>query len=102
MLFGKGISLTGEVLDLAVALDIIEKSGAWFAYDNNRIGQGRENAKAWLDQNPDVAKAIEAQIRAHAAEIDMSMDENSIAESLSVGADGEDDDGFDISVLLDE
>ncbi len=102
MLFGKGISHTGEILDLAVALDIIEKSGAWFAYDNNRIGQGRENAKAWLDENPDVAKLIEEKIRAHAAEIDMSMDDSSIAESLSVGADGEDDDGFDISVLLDE
>jgi recombination protein RecA len=102
IMFGQGISKEGDILDLATEENIIQKSGAWFAYDNNRIGQGRENAKAWLDQNPDVVKHIEGIIRAKAAEIDMSMDENSIAESLSVGADGEDDDGFDISVLLDE
>ena len=66
IMYGEGVSKTGELLDLGVNAGIVEKSGAWFSYDSNRIGQGRENAKNFLKQNPDVAKAIEAKIRANA------------------------------------
>lgn len=56
--FGVGIDSTGELVDLASAVDIIEKSGAWFSYNGERIGQGRENARAWLSQHPDIAATI--------------------------------------------
>ena len=69
MLFGKGISRTGEVVDIATSLDIIHKSGAWFSYQGNKIGQGRENTKEWLANNPEVMKEIEAQIKEKSAEV---------------------------------
>ena len=53
----------GEILDLGVKAGVVEKSGAWFSYDSQRIGQGRENAKTFLKQNPDVAARIEAAVR---------------------------------------
>ena len=62
IMYGQGISRVGELLDLAVSLDIIKKSGAWFSYDNNRIGQGRDNAKDFLRKNPDVAEKIEKEL----------------------------------------
>ena len=58
IIFGQGISKTGELVDLAADLDIIQKSGAWFAYDGEKIGQGRENAKAYLEKNPEKYQAI--------------------------------------------
>jgi len=64
IMFGKGISKTGELVDMGVASGIVEKSGSWYSYDSQRIGQGRENAKTFLADNPDVADAIEAAIRA--------------------------------------
>jgi recombination protein RecA len=67
IMYGQGISKIGELLDLGVKAGIIEKSGAWFSHDSVRIGQGRENAKAWLAANPEVAGRIEAAIRANAA-----------------------------------
>lgn len=69
MLFGKGISRTGEVVDIAVSLDIIHKSGAWFSYQGNKIAQGRENTKKWLAENPESMKEIEAQIKEKSAEV---------------------------------
>jgi recombination protein RecA len=66
IMYGEGISKTGELLDLGSAAGIVEKSGSWFSYDGERIGQGRENAKAFLKANPDVANAIESAIRANA------------------------------------
>ncbi|MCH7831288.1 MAG: recombinase RecA [Proteobacteria bacterium] len=63
IIYGEGISKTGEILDLGVTGGIIEKSGSWFSYNSERIGQGRENAKAYLNENPDVADRIEALIR---------------------------------------
>ena len=63
IMYGEGISKTGEILDLGVKAGIVEKSGAWFSYDSIRMGQGRENAKAWLKDNPDMAARIEQQIR---------------------------------------
>lgn len=62
IMFGKGISRVGDMLDLAVAKDIVAKSGSWFSYKEERIGQGRENAKEYIDQHPELAKKIEAEV----------------------------------------
>ncbi|MCC7253768.1 MAG: DNA recombination/repair protein RecA, partial [Hyphomicrobium sp.] len=66
IMYGEGISKTGELVDLGVKAGIVEKSGAWFSYDGQRIGQGRENTKLFLKENPKVAHAIEKAIRANA------------------------------------
>ncbi len=66
IMYGEGISKLGELIDLGVQGGIIDKSGAWFSYGDQRIGQGRENAKAFLRSNPDITNAVEAQIRANA------------------------------------
>ena len=71
LFFGKGISREGEVVDLAVELDIIHKSGAWFSYEGDKIGQGRENTKEWLKNNPDKAKEIEEKIKQKTDELIM-------------------------------
>jgi recombination protein RecA len=63
ILYGKGISKSGEVIDLAVSLGIVEKSGAWFSYNGDRLGQGRDKAKVTLEENPDVLKEIEDKVR---------------------------------------
>src|SRR5690242_3266146 len=63
VMYGEGISRTGDLLDLAVDKRIVEKSGAWFAYGGERLGQGRENAKQFLRENPDVFKTIEDRVR---------------------------------------
>ena len=63
IVYGKGISKEGNILDIAVNLDIIEKAGSWFSYDGERIGQGRENVKRYLAENPDIAKEVEKKIR---------------------------------------
>ena len=63
VMYGEGISRTGDLIDLAVDKRIVEKSGAWFAYGGERLGQGRENAKQFLKENPDVCKAIEERVR---------------------------------------
>ncbi len=65
IMFGEGISREGDILDVATNLDIIQKSGAWYAYLGEKIGQGRENAKTYLKQNPDVCQEISDAIRAH-------------------------------------
>ena len=63
IMYGEGISKMGEIIDLGVKAGIVEKSGSWFSYDGQRIGQGRENAKAFLRANPDIASRIETAIR---------------------------------------
>ncbi len=63
IIYGKGISKSGNILDLGVNLDIVEKSGSWFSYNGTRIGQGRENAKKYLEENPAVMEEIEKKIR---------------------------------------
>lgn len=68
IVYGKGISKEGNILDMAVTLDIIEKSGSWFSYNGERIGQGRENVKKYLMDNPEVAKEVEDKIRANFSE----------------------------------
>jgi recombination protein RecA len=95
IMYGEGISKMGELVDLGSKVGIVEKSGAWFSYDGNRIGQGRENAKAFLKDNPKVAAAIEKAIRENAGLIVDKL----LIEDVSA-ADGEepDEDG----VLPDE
>lgn len=68
IVYGKGISKEGNILDIAVNLDIIEKSGSWFSYNGERVGQGRENVKKYLMDNPEVAKEVEEKIRAKFSE----------------------------------
>ena len=82
IMYGEGISKLGEILDLGVKAGLVEKSGSWFSYDSIRIGQGRENAKAYLNDNPEVAARIERSIRGKTDEV---------AEALMTGADAEDD-----------
>jgi recombination protein RecA len=62
-MYGEGVSKMGEILDLGVKAGVVEKSGAWFSYDSQRLGQGRENAKAFLKANPDISTKIETAIR---------------------------------------
>ncbi len=64
IMYGEGVSKVGELVDLGVKAGVVEKSGAWYSYDSQRIGQGRENAKVFLKENPDIANKIEAQVRA--------------------------------------
>jgi recombination protein RecA len=66
IMYGEGISKNGELIDLGVAANVVEKSGAWFSYEGQRIGQGRENAKLFLKENPAMAAEIEQKIRANA------------------------------------
>jgi recombination protein RecA len=75
MIFGHGISRTGEVLDYAQELGIIKKSGAWFSYEDMRIGQGRENTKKFLDDNPAVMAEIEDKIWASADKLEGEEEE---------------------------
>ncbi len=65
IMFGKGISFEGDVLDLAAEIGVINKSGAWYAYEGNKIGQGRENAKVFLEDNPELCAIIEQKVREH-------------------------------------
>lgn len=73
IMYGEGISKTGELIDLGVKSGIIEKAGAWFSYNGDKIGQGRENAKNYLKENPAVADEIEAKIRADAGHLTTEM-----------------------------
>jgi recombination protein RecA len=82
IMYGEGVSKTGEIIDLGVKAGVVEKSGAWFSYDSQRIGQGRENAKTFLKNNPDVAARIEAAVRQNAG---------LLAEKILAGEEEEDD-----------
>jgi recombination protein RecA len=82
IMYGQGVSKIGEILDLGVKAGIVEKSGAWFSYDSIRIGQGRENAKNYLRDNPELAARLEAAIRGKTEEV---------ADALMVGPGADDD-----------
>ena len=73
IMYGEGISRTGEILDLGIKAEIIEKSGSWYSYNGDRIGQGRENVKAYLKDHPEIASDIEAKIRANAGLISKNL-----------------------------
>ncbi len=82
IMYGEGVSKTGELLDLGVLGNVVEKSGSWYSYNSERIGQGRENAKQFLKDHSDIANAIEAQIRKNAG---------LLAEDMLTGPDAEDE-----------
>jgi recombination protein RecA len=86
IMYGEGVSKMGELIDLGVKAGVVEKSGAWFSYDSQRIGQGRENSKTFLKQNPDIASRIEAAIRQNAG---------LIAEKILIGEEETDKDDDD-------
>jgi len=73
IMYGQGISKNGELVDLGVKADIVEKSGSWYSYNSQRIGQGRENAKRFLKDNPDIADEIENSVRVNAGILDKAM-----------------------------
>ncbi len=85
IMYGEGISKTGELVDLGVKANVVEKSGAWFSFDSQRIGQGREQAKNFLKEHPEVAAKIDAAIRANSGVVAAAID----------AGPGEDDDGDD-------
>ena len=90
IMYGEGFSKAGELIDLGVKAGIVEKSGSWFSYDSQRIGQGRENVRQFLKDNPDIADAIERQVRQSAGLLSsemMTAPENS--EGNGDGEDGE-------------
>jgi len=82
IMYGEGISKIGEILDLGVKAGLVEKSGAWFSYDSIRIGQGRENAKTYLKENPELCDRLEAAIRGQT---------EGLAGEMMTGPDGDDD-----------
>ncbi|NNG03143.1 MAG: recombinase RecA, partial [Inquilinus sp.] len=73
IMYGEGVSKTGELLDLGVQASVVEKAGAWFSYDGQRIGQGRENAKGFLRENPEIADSIEQKVRQNAGLVSEKM-----------------------------
>jgi recombination protein RecA len=79
IMYGEGISKNGELIDLGIAANVVEKSGAWFSYGGQRIGQGRENAKLFLRENPEIAAEIEGKIRANAGLVAGNMMDNGAA-----------------------
>lgn len=80
IMYGEGVSKIGEILDIGVKAGLVEKSGAWFSYDSIRIGQGRENAKAFLKENPEVMARLEKAIRAQT---------DKVAEDMMAGPDAD-------------
>jgi len=85
IMYGEGVSKMGELIDLGVKANVVEKSGSWFSYNSERLGQGRENAKQFLRENPDIANTIEKAIRANAG---------LVAEELLTGESGDDDESL--------
>ena len=83
LMYGKGISKSGELVDLGSKADIVEKSGAWYAYKGEKIGQGRENAKIFLEKNPKIAAEIEMAIRTKAGLISKKIEENPAVEKTN-------------------
>src|SRR5579885_2364745 len=89
IMYGEGISKRGELLDLGMQAGVVEKSGSWFSYDGQRIGQGRENAKQYLKDNPEIAQAIEQAVRANAGLVADAMMAAGGGEGASEDADAE-------------
>ena len=95
ILYGKGISLSGEIIDFAIALDVIQKSGSWFSYNGERIGQGKDNVRKLIENTPDLMKEIENKVRQLSEQAKMTMDQD-------FEIDEDDDDEFDLRLSDDE
>jgi recombination protein RecA len=87
LMYGKGISKSGELIDLGAKADIVEKAGAWYAYKGEKIGQGRENAKIYLEKNPQVAAEIEMAVRTKAGIIAKKIEGNPAEKNLATEKD---------------
>lgn len=96
IIYGKGISKSGEILDIGVELDLIEKSGSWFSYGGERIGQGRDNARKYLEAHPELLKELEDKIKNGAEELDMT----SLPEGFELDDEEEDEDGATFNIRL--
>ena len=72
IIYGKGISKSGEIVDIGIDLGIVQKSGSWFSYNGERIGQGKENAKNYIESDPDLLAEIEEKIKAQKDKIDLA------------------------------
>ena len=88
IMFGKGISVEGDILDLAVSIALVQKSGAWFAYNNEKIGQGRENAKNYLAEHPEVMEELDKKVREHYFSKDNEESTENAEQSTSEDAKG--------------
>lgn len=95
IMYGQGISRIGELLDLAVQLDIIKKSGAWFSFEENRIGQGRDNAKEFLRNNPDIAQKVEEQLMANKDKLTFTRQTSKKTKGKASAEDTDNDTGDD-------
>jgi recombination protein RecA len=93
ILYGKGISRSGEIIDYAITLDIIQKSGSWFSYNGERIGQGKDNVRKYIEGNPALLAELDAKIRAQKEDIVNTIEEFELED---------DDDDFDIRTLEDD
>ena len=100
IMYGKGISKSGEILDIASALEIVEKSGAWYYYDGNRIAQGRDNAKKFIEMHADICAEIEQKIRDKADELSEMLD--GASESSDEAAETEESEAAEAESLSDE
>ena len=85
IMFGEGISREGDILDLAANIGIVNKSGAWYAYNDGKIGQGRENAKKYLKDNPQIAEEIERKVRVHYGLADAEAEAETAASQMEAG-----------------
>ena len=101
IMYGHGISREGDALDCAVEHKIVDKAGAWYSYEGNRIGQGRENVKRYLAENPEILNRIEAQIREKISPSENGEDEHSSGAQASVGSMNENDIPDDIADQMD-
>ena len=88
IMFGKGISVEGDILDLAVSIGLVQKSGAWFAYNNEKIGQGRENAKNYLAEHPEIMEELDKKVREHYFSKDNEESAENAEQSTSEDAKG--------------
>jgi recombination protein RecA len=98
IIYGKGIAKAGEIIDIAIELGIIQKSGSWFSYNGEKVAQGKENTKKAIQDNPELMKELEDKIKLRGKDIDLTADD---AYSLDEDDDegGEDGDDFDIRLL---
>ena len=92
--YGKGISRTSELIDVGVALDLIEKSGSWFAYNGERLGQGKDKTCKYLEENPQIADEIAAKIRSQGDKLDLSL----TGDDLSAAVNDDDDADFELGL----
>ncbi len=100
ILYGKGISKSSEIIEIATALDIVQKSGSWFSYNGDRIGQGKENARKFIEDNPELMKEIEEKIKSSSMDMNELLEEeyDEDAENDDLLEDDEEDNDFSIKL----